>query len=126
MTNKVDNIQKSLIDFAGSIVQLTARLPKTTAGQHFSQEILETSTNPALVYRDARDAHSIHDFVNLLEKILNCLNKTLILLEIMRTGRLVTKQDHDQFASECNELCRMIQTSIKVSMSKQGKGKHLC
>ncbi|MEA3414709.1 MAG: four helix bundle protein [Thermodesulfobacteriota bacterium] len=40
-------MQERLIDFAVSIIQFTAKLPKDSAGKHIAGQLLRSGTSPA-------------------------------------------------------------------------------
>jgi hypothetical protein len=42
---KGDDIQERLIDFAVSIIQLTTKLPKGSAGKHIAGQLLRSGKN---------------------------------------------------------------------------------
>ena len=60
---KGDDIQKRLIDFAVGIINLSAKLPKSSAGKHIAGQILRSGTSPAPNYAEARSAESSKDFI---------------------------------------------------------------
>jgi len=44
---RADKLEERLIDFAVRVVNLSASLPKTPAGQHVARQILRSGTSPA-------------------------------------------------------------------------------
>ena len=96
---KGDDIQERLIDFAVSIIQLTTKLPKSSAGKHIAGQILRSGTSPAPNYAEARSAESSKDFIHKLKIALKELNETTVWLEIITqseiapdTGKIINNQ----------------------------------
>ena len=80
---KGDDIQERLIDFAVSIIQLTTKLPKSSAGKHIAGKLLRSGTSPAPNYAEARSAESSNDFIHKLKIALKELNETVVWLQII-------------------------------------------
>ena len=80
---KGDDIQERLIDFAVNIIQLAAKLPRSSARKHISGQILRSGTSPAPNYAEARSAESSKDFIHKLKIALKELNETAVWLEII-------------------------------------------
>jgi hypothetical protein len=45
--SRADALEERLIDFAVRVVNLSANLPRTTAGKHIAGQILRSGTSPA-------------------------------------------------------------------------------
>ena len=60
-SQRADELEERLIDFAVRIIKLTSRLPKTPAGRHIAGQILRSGTSPAPNYgeREAPKARPI-------------------------------------------------------------------
>jgi len=116
---KGDDIQERLIDFAVAILQLCAELPKTQAGRHIAGQILRSGTSSAPNYGEARGAESRRDFVHKLKVVLKELNETGIWLKIIRRSEMLPVARVSLLEKECNELGKIINTSIKTTLSKR-------
>ncbi|MBI1881737.1 MAG: four helix bundle protein [Chloroflexi bacterium] len=116
---KGDDIQDRLIDFAVSIIHLCAELPKTQAGKHIADQLLRSGTSPAPNYAEARSAESPNDFVHKLKITLKELNETSVWLRIIRRSDMLTPGQLDFVTTECEELSKIINASIKTVLAKK-------
>ncbi len=116
---KGDDIQERLIDFAVAIIAFCAELPKTQAGLHIAGQILRSGTSPAPNYGEARGAESRRDFVHKLKVVLKELNETGVWLRIIRRSKMLPSARVVPIKQECDELCKIISTSIKTTIANQ-------
>lgn len=114
---KGDDIEERLIDFAVAIIPLCGELPNTSAGQHVAGQILRSGTSPAPNYGEARGAESRKDFVHKLKVVLKELNETGIWLKIIRRSGMLPVERVVPLEAECDELCKIIGSSIKTAQS---------
>ncbi len=120
---KGDDIQERLVDLAVSILKLAAVLPKDDIGKHISKQLLRSGTSPAANYSEARAAESRRDFVHKLKISLKELNETAIWLLIIERSQLLDKNRVAFLRSECNELSRILNASIRTTLiNARGKG----
>ena len=118
---KGDDIQERLIDFAVSNIQLTTKLPKSSAGKHIAGQILRSGTSPAPNYAEARSAESLKDFIHKLKIALKELNETAVWLQIIIRSQMLPIEECIDLQKECDELCRIIGSSVKTSQSRRKK-----
>jgi four helix bundle protein len=118
---KGDDIQERLIDFAVSIIKLTTKLPKSSAGKHIAGQILRSGTSPAPNYAEARSAESSNDFIHKLKITLKELNETVVWLQIIPRSKMLPIEECIDLQKECDELCRIISTSVKTSKRRRKK-----
>ncbi|GIK43853.1 MAG: four helix bundle protein [Chloroflexota bacterium] len=116
---KGDDIQDRLIDFAVSIIHLCAELPKTQAGRHVAEQLLASGTSPAPNYAEARSAESPGDFVHKLKITLKELNETGVWLQVIRRSEMLAPAQLDFVSTECEELSKIINASIKTVLAKK-------
>jgi four helix bundle protein len=116
---KGDDIQERLIDFAVSIIQLTTKLPKSSAGKHIAGQILRSGPSPAPNYAEARSAESSKDFIHKLKIALKELNETAVWLEIIIRSKMLPLEECVGLQEECDELCRIISASVKTSKRRR-------
>lgn len=114
---KGDDIQERLVDFAVRIIKVCNHLPDTSAGKHIAGQLMRSGTSPAPNYAEARSAESKRDFVHKLKICLKELNETEIWLQIIARGEMLHVSTLEGIMKECNELCRIINASIKTSLS---------
>lgn len=118
---KGDDIQERLIAFAVAVIKLCSSLPKTPEGKHISGQLLRCGTSPAPNYGEARGAESRRDFVHKLGVVLKELNESGIWFEIIKRSEQLAGEKVEQLANECEELCKIICTSIKTASGRQGQ-----
>jgi len=118
---KGDDIEERLISFAVRVIKLCDQLPKTLAGQHIAGQLLRSGTAPAAHYAEARGAESTNDFVHKLKICLKELNEARIWLKIIARSEMLPESRLASLAEECDELCRIINASIKTTLAKNAQ-----
>jgi len=118
---KGDDLQERLINFAVDIIELSSHLPKTPAGRHIAGQILRSGTSPAPNYAEARSAESDNDFIHKLKITLKELNETNVWLQICKRSKILSDNVLNKSFMECDELCRIISTSIRTTLKKRNK-----
>ncbi|MFZ0549082.1 MAG: four helix bundle protein [Candidatus Promineifilaceae bacterium] len=116
---KGDDIEGRLIDFAVRIVKLSDSLPDQRAANHIAGQLLRSGTSPAAQYAEARGAESVKDFQHKLKICYKELSESLVWLQIISKSQLAKPERLNDLYQECDELCRIINASIKTSRSKQ-------
>lgn len=112
---KGDDIEERLIDFAVRVIKLCGQLPKTEAGRHVAGQLLRSGTAPAAHYAEARGGESTRDFIHKLRLSLKELNESRVWLKIIARSEMQPASRLDDIAQECDQLCRIINASIKTS-----------
>ena len=112
---KGDDIEERLIDFAVRIIKLCENLPKTRAGNHIAGQLLRSGTAPAALYAEARGAESPKDFVHKLKLCLKELNESRVWLKIIIRSEILPQIKLHPLSQECDELCRVVNASIKTA-----------
>lgn len=112
---KGDDIEERLVDFAVRIINLCSNLPKTPAGKHLAGQLLRSGTAPAAHYAEARSAESSKDFIHKLKICLKELNESRVWLKIIAKTKLLPAARLQDIATEADELCRIINASIKTA-----------
>ncbi len=115
---KGDDIEERLIDFAVRTIKLCDNLPKTRAGNHIAGQLLRSGTAPAALYAEARGAESTKDFVHKLKLCLKELNESRVWLKIITKSEILPKAKLHHISQECDELCRIVNASIKTAQKK--------
>ena len=116
---KGDDIQKRLIDFAVNIINLSSKLPKSSAGKHIAGQILRSGTSPAPNYAEARSAESSKDFIHKLKVALKELNETKVWLQIIIQSQMMSNAECASLQKECDELCRILSASVKTALKRK-------
>ena len=115
---KGDDIEERLVDFAVSIIQITDKLANTRGGNHLAGQLVRSGTNPAAHYAEARGAESQRDFIHKLKLCSKELNESRVWLKIIGKGKLGPRETVIDVYRECDELCRIINTSVQTAKSK--------
>jgi len=122
---KGDGIEDRLIDFAVRIINVCDKLELSqTSAKHIRNQLVRSDTSPAPNYGEARSAESTKDFIHKLKIVLKELNETQIWLKIIIKADLVKESLLDSLLEECNQLCRIISSSITTSRNKMLKQTH--
>jgi four helix bundle protein len=117
--SKGDDIEERLVEFAVRIVTLCSQLPKTEIGKHFTRQLLRSGTSPAAHYAEARGAESDNDFVHKLRICLKELNESRVWLKIITKSEVFPENRLQNITDECDQLCRIINTSIKTVRARK-------
>ncbi len=118
---KGDDIEERLIEFAVRIVKLCSHLPDTLAGRHIGAQLLRSGTGPAALYAEARGAESTDDFIHKLKVCLKELNESSVWLRILTRSEMLPETRLQAITGENNELCRLINASIKTANATKQK-----
>jgi four helix bundle protein len=102
-------------------VKLSDSLPNNRAGTHFAGQLLRSGTSPAAHYAEARGAESVKDFQHKLKMCYKELSESRIWLQIIAKSQLAKLERITALYQECDELCRIINASIKTSCKKTSR-----
>jgi four helix bundle protein len=116
---KRDDIESRLVDFAVRIVKLSDSMPNKRSTSHIAGQLLRSGTSPAAHYPEARGAESTKDFQHKLKICSKELNESRVWLQIIIKSQLVKAGRVTDLYQECDELCRIINASIKTSRKNQ-------
>jgi four helix bundle protein len=114
---KGDDLEERLVNFAVRIIKLNGYLPKSQAGKHVGGQVLRSGTAPAAHYAEARGAESTKDFVHKLKLCLKELNETRVWLKMITQSEMLSNAQLQSIVQECDELCRIINASIKTTLA---------
>ena len=110
------DLEKRLIDFSVSIIEIVNETPKSRAGNHMSGQILRSGTSVSLNYGEAQGAESRKDFIHKMKVILKELRETFVNLKIMHRSHLYKKEQKIVDAKqENNELISIFVKSLKTA-----------
>jgi four helix bundle protein len=116
---KGDNLEERLVDFAVMVIHLTDKTPDSRAGNHVAGQLLRSGTSPAAHYAEARGAESNNDFVHKLKVGLKELNESRVWLKVTIKSKMMPREDLSGIYQECDELCRIVNASIKTSKQRK-------
>jgi four helix bundle protein len=116
-------IEKRLIDFSVSIINLCRKLNNEFVSQHLSTQIIRSSSSCALNYGEAQGAESQKDFIHKVSIVLKELRETHICLRIIQKSNLVNdKLFSESLIDECNELISIFHKTVKTAkLNKRSK-----
>jgi four helix bundle protein len=113
--SKANVLQKRLVLFGSEIVQLSAKLPKTPQGSHFSEQLPRCGTAAAANYGEARGAESRADFIHKLRIALKEMNETAVWLQLIVESSLISREKAEAIMKENQELCRILAASVRTA-----------
>jgi four helix bundle protein len=109
------NLQNRLIEFSISIIEVSEKLPKNYAGQHFSKQLNRSGTSPAFQQAEAQSAESNKDFIHKLKIGIKELRETKVNLEIISRKFLPSEVKVQNTLKECDELVAIFYSSIRTA-----------
>lgn len=101
-----------------AVIKLCANLPRSESGRHIAGQLLRCGTSPAANYGEARGAESRNDFVHKLGIVLKELHEAAVWLQIALRARLLSEREIQPLSIECEQLCRIIGSSIATTKEK--------
>jgi four helix bundle protein len=113
------DLEKRLIDFSVSIIDIVESLPNTRVGNHIGSQVVRSGTSPAANYGEAQSAESRSDFIHKMRVSLKELRETRIwLLIIQRKGLIKAAGMVSQVLNENCELIAIFAASVKTAKKK--------
>lgn len=109
------DLQKRLISFSVSIIQLTEKLPRNYVGIHLGKQMTRSGTAPVLNYGEAQAAESRADFIHKMKVCLKELRETQVNLLIINKLNYVPQGKMDICSKECAELVAIFTSSISTA-----------
>lgn len=117
---KTRDLEDRLINFAVTIVSLTASIPGSISGKYLAGQLVRSGLSPALNYGEARSAESVGDFIHKMKIALKELRESFISLRILKTCKILNNEmTIDACLSECNELIAIFVKSIQTAEAKR-------
>src|SRR5438876_2583756 len=113
--SKADDLERRLISFAATIIDLSSKLPRTPQGRHICVQVLRSGTATAANYGEARAAESRSDFIHKLGIVLKELNETAIWLQMVHQSSLLPPDKIVALLAENRELSRILTASVKTA-----------
>jgi len=102
--SRSDQFEKRLTFFAASILNLSAKLPRSPQGRHVCGQILRSGTSAAANYGEARGAESRADFIHKMRIVFKELNETTIWLELIAQSEMLPADATAPIVAENREL----------------------
>ena len=109
---KKSELEKRLIKFSVSIIEMTKILDDNYAAQHLSRQIIRSGTSSALNYGEAQGASTKKDFIHKISIVLRELRETQINLKIIEESGLM--KDENFLRSILDENSQLIAIFTKT------------
>ncbi len=110
------DLERRLIEFSVSIIQIVDAIPNSKAGNHLGGQLVRSGTSVSLNYGEAQSAESRKDFIHKMKVILKELRETYICIELIRKANLFEqKEDLVAARKENNELISIFVKSIETA-----------
>lgn len=116
---QAENLREQLINFAVQAVKFSSFFPKDDIGKHTANQILKFGTSPATYYSVISGKEDVTDLSVKLESVLNELNQMRTWFEIIKRSEILQLTITQQIASECAELCKIMNSRIAATKKKQ-------
>lgn len=108
------NVQNKSFRFAVRIVKLCKVLRTVRKEFTLSSQLLRSGTSIGANVSEAQQAQSRADFVSKLNIALKEAKETEYWLRLLAATDYLTKQEFDSIASDCDELVKILVTSVKT------------
>ena len=119
--NRVE-LEERLINFAVLGIEISRSMPKNDPGRHFSDQLLRSSSSPALNYGESQSAESRKDFTHKVSIILKELRETQVCLTIIERASISSNPSLVAKArTECNELVSIFVKTVKSMLDNTYK-----
>ncbi len=113
--NKFD-LEERLVWFSVRVIELSANLQETFAGNHLSKQIVRSATSAAFNYGEAQSGESTKDFIHKIGICLKELRETFINQKIIKYGKLSNNEKLlDACYNENDELISIFVKSIETA-----------
>lgn len=111
-----ENILKTKsFDFTIRIVNLYKFLKKEHGEYILSQQITRSGTSIGAIVREAEHAESTKDFIHKLSIGLKEASESKYWLDLLVATDFITKKMYDSLNNDCEELLKMLISSVKTS-----------
>ncbi len=109
------DLDERMINFSVLVIKLSEKLPKSTSGVYYSDQIIRSVSSSVLNYSEAQSAESRKDFIHKIKLALKELRETYSALRILSRLELLEKQELEDILRENNELISILVKSIKTA-----------
>ena len=111
----MDILKEKSFKFAVRIVRLHQYLVDNKKEFVLSKQLLRSGTAIGALQREASQAESKADFIHKYAIAQKECNETMYWLELLLETEYITKQQFESLYIECEELMKMITSSIKTA-----------
>jgi len=107
--------------FAGRIIRLYRYLSTEKKEQILSKQVLRSGTSIGANLTESKNAQSTADYLNKQNIALKEADETAYWIKNLYQGGYLNEKEYQSIAYDCDELIKMLVTSIKTLKSKLGK-----
>lgn len=108
-------------DFSGRIVKLYQYLTDSKHEYVMSKQVYRSGTSIGANIAESKYAQSTADYVSKLSIALKEANETDYWIENLYSGNYINRQEYESIHQDCDEIIRLLVSSVKTSKSKLGK-----
>lgn len=117
------DLEDRLVGFAGMVIEVVEKLPKSLAAKHLAGQLVRSGTAPALNYAEAIGAESRADFIHKMGIVLKELRETRVCLRIIQGRQYVDADAMEKMMDECGQLVFIVSKSVKTAKDNLGNNK---
>jgi four helix bundle protein len=117
MTDRGDELEERLLEFAARVGKVVDSLPNTRLGRHIAGQLVRSGTSPAPNYSEACGAESKKDFIHKLGISLKELRESRCWLRLILKADLLPENRLADLLDEANQLCKIVAKSIVTARS---------
>ena len=118
MNGKGDQLSERMLDFVVAVVGIVDSLPKTIAGRHIGEQLLDAGTSCGANYEEGCGAESRSDFIHKMSIVLKELKETRYWLRLIIRTKM-TQASTESTLDECRHFCASIGKSISTARKKK-------
>ncbi|MFC1727058.1 four helix bundle protein [Patescibacteria group bacterium] len=118
MTEKVFDIRKRSFEFGASIIRLSTKLPKNSAGYAVCNQIVRSGTSVGANIEEAQSAGTKKEFIRGITIALKEARETKYWLRLIAETKLAQTKEIERLIEENTEIIKILITIIKKSKAK--------
>ena len=124
MQEREYDLEDRLVRFSSNIVGLAKMLPNTKAGRYIRDQMTRCGMSPSMNYGEAQGAESPDDFIHKMKVVLKELKETRVCVKLIFHQKLIENQKLvTDLRNECEELIKIVATSIITATNNNNKNK---
>ena len=108
-------------NFAGRIIRMYRYLSIEKKEQILSKQVLRSGTSIGANLTESKNAQSTADYLNKQNIALKEADETAYWIKNLYLGGYLNEKEYESIAQDCDELIKMLVTSIKTLKGKLGK-----
>ena len=108
-------------NFAGRIIRMYRYLSIEKKEQILSKQVLRSGTSIGANLTESKNAQSTADYLNIHNIALKEADETAYWIKNLYQGGYLNEVEYQSIAHDCDELIKMLVTSIKTLKGKLGK-----